>query len=571
MSEQDVTEQLERRNAHRADAIGLLSEGTPGAGDYLEFLDDTGGLMKVEGDNVGAGGPGGGAESPASPIIEVGDGLDFDTISEAMASISDAAADKIYTLRLHPSFKRAPNTWDVIQWKPFVIAEFVGGAGMAFDYDGVAPERQFIGIDISLCSAENFNPFTGDFVRAFFGSEPDLYAETIEDLVTLSDAVQGSLAFMQGDLGGAKMYALSGPDYTVAEDWIDVTSNLSQGRFDGKNFAGAAFIACNCEGIYLTGTQLMYSEVDGSNFNNCQIIGANITRMSGYGASFQFGSLALSDARAVSFHTCDFTSANLTNNNARNSFFQFGIFIGANLSTSDFSGGIFVNANFTNANLSNANFSRCNFTGANLAGVNAVGTNFTGATMPAGADTKAEFIALVGSYDPNTTIWTDGKPIGNDIESITVTLTDAQIKALPGTIVEVVPAPGAGKVLILVDAFLRVDCSGGIYSNRTGGADIFSDSIHFVYGNDDADASQYVVASGFLGYAGVSIAALGRPLQVDESAGWHGRIPPSVAFAASVYENKAINLIAYNDAGDFTGGHVDNTIEATVNYRIVDA
>lgn len=38
---------------------------------------------------------------------------------------------------------------------------------------------------------------------------------------------------------------------------------------------------------------------------------------------------------------------------------------------------------------------------------------FTGCTMPTNADTKAEFKALVGSWDAATTIWTDGLPIGS--------------------------------------------------------------------------------------------------------------------------------------------------------------
>jgi len=40
------------------------------------------------------------------------------------------------------------------------------------------------------------------------------------------------------------------------------------------------------------------------------------------------------------------------------------------------------------------------------------GADFTGCTMPANADTKSEFKALVGSWNAATTIWTDGLPIG---------------------------------------------------------------------------------------------------------------------------------------------------------------
>lgn len=38
--------------------------------------------------------------------------------------------------------------------------------------------------------------------------------------------------------------------------------------------------------------------------------------------------------------------------------------------------------------------------------------DFTGATLPVTIDTKAEFKAGVKSYDKDTTIWTDGNPIG---------------------------------------------------------------------------------------------------------------------------------------------------------------
>lgn len=39
-------------------------------------------------------------------------------------------------------------------------------------------------------------------------------------------------------------------------------------------------------------------------------------------------------------------------------------------------------------------------------------TDFTSAALPTAIDTKAEFKAGVKSYDKNTTIWTDGNPIG---------------------------------------------------------------------------------------------------------------------------------------------------------------
>ena len=53
-----------------------------------------------------------------------------------------------------------------------------------------------------------------------------------------------------------------------------------------------------------------------------------------------------------------------------------------------------------------------NLTTSDLTGVRTEGVNFTSCAMPSNADTKAEFKAIVKSYDAVTTIWTDGSPIG---------------------------------------------------------------------------------------------------------------------------------------------------------------
>jgi len=55
---------------------------------------------------------------------------------------------------------------------------------------------------------------------------------------------------------------------------------------------------------------------------------------------------------------------------------------------------------------------RNDLTGADMTGIYAGTTDFSYATMPTNADTKAEFKALVAEWDPVTTIWTDGNPIG---------------------------------------------------------------------------------------------------------------------------------------------------------------
>ncbi|MHB8853140.1 MAG: pentapeptide repeat-containing protein [Ignavibacteriaceae bacterium] len=83
------------------------------------------------------------------------------------------------------------------------------------------------------------------------------------------------------------------------------------------------------------------------------------------------------------------------------------VFSFANLTSSDFSFSNAHDALFDYTDLTGANFY-----GANLTGVNFNGTNLTNAMLPDNANTKTLFKALVGSYDPATTIWIDGLPIG---------------------------------------------------------------------------------------------------------------------------------------------------------------
>lgn len=59
------------------------------------------------------------------------------------------------------------------------------------------------------------------------------------------------------------------------------------------------------------------------------------------------------------------------------------------------------------SNLSSSTLSSLVFTGLDMRD-----TNLEGATLPETVDSKEEFKAVVGYYDPVTTIWTDGNPIG---------------------------------------------------------------------------------------------------------------------------------------------------------------
>jgi uncharacterized protein YjbI with pentapeptide repeats len=93
------------------------------------------------------------------------------------------------------------------------------------------------------------------------------------------------------------------------------------------------------------------------------------------------------------FNGCDFTAANLT-------------------STSLVEALPLGGANFQSATLTGVNFSGQNLSAVNLTGALCGNAIFTGCTMPANADTKAKFKALVGYWNAATTIWIDGNPIG---------------------------------------------------------------------------------------------------------------------------------------------------------------
>lgn len=108
---------------------------------------------------------------------------------------------------------------------------------------------------------------------------------------------------------------------------------------------------------------------------------------------------------------------------------------GADLSYSSFEdatlGGCnFINSNFEGAKLISVNFSGTNLTGALLRNailtnaylsdtilnnIDCRGTNLSGAILPSNANTKSTFKSIVGTgnWDPDTTIWVDGLPIGN--------------------------------------------------------------------------------------------------------------------------------------------------------------
>lgn len=140
--------------------------------------------------------------------------------------------------------------------------------------------------------------------------------------------------------------------------------------------------------------------------------------------------------------------------------------------------------------------------------------------------------------------------------SRTVTLTNAQIKALPTTGIELVPAPGAGKMILPLD---------GVAS--------FSGSS--AYTNVHADASLNVMWTGFNAHrwAAFSLLTFGADgvLPLNSVNNSVDPIGTSDAEVPSEFDNASLKISASNPGlGDFTGGHASNTLKVTLLYTVVD-
>jgi len=254
-------------------------------------------------------------------------------------------------------------------------------------------DKQYViyvfGEDIWL-SDQNARPYI-TFIGARVGGETAAnYRQHIQDKINVEDTMQSSY-FIEADLRGI---------------WFN--TNLSDLDFSGSNMQRAR-IRANFSAITLTGTDLSYSDwsealnIDASTLNDttfdyANLAGKNLSAMSvAATCSFRYADLSTADLNYINWQESDFTGANLA---------------GTNLGAADMSGCNFTNANLTGTNLVTTGCQNAIFTGANLSGALCASANFTGATLPANASTKALFKALVGSYDPIYTLWTDGDPIG---------------------------------------------------------------------------------------------------------------------------------------------------------------
>lgn len=127
-------------------------------------------------------------------------------------------------------------------------------------------------------------------------------------------------------------------------------------------------------------------------------------------------------------------------------------------------------------------------------------------------------------------------------------LTNAQIKALPTTPIEIIPAPGAGKIIVPISAFLHLKTTVAYAS-----FDVLL-SFSLIRGTAGSPLFVHTFADDLL----------------DSTANTNGNmLEVTVNDADADVVNKALNLKVDNGStGDFTGGDAANFLSVSVLYYI---
>ena len=166
-----------------------------------------------------------------------------------------------------------------------------------------------------------------------------------------------------------------------------------------------------------------------------------------------------------------------------------------------------------------------------------------------------------GAPTPNVL---EGGAVEQTVLSRTVTLTDAQIKALPGTDIEIVPAVSAGQIIAVVGGLIYCDTTAAIYTNIDATARV---EIQYTSGGAGPALTQIdnfnLGVTDMLAAGGIVTYSLGPKANVIGGE--------TFGFAGQDVEGDGLELAASNGAaGNFTGGNAANFMKVTVFYVVVD-
>lgn len=168
--------------------------------------------------------------------------------------------------------------------------------------------------------------------------------------------------------------------------------------------------------------------------------------------------------------------------------------------------------------------------------------------------TTGQVLTATTSSPPS---WTTISTGGGILSSGAITLTSAQIKALHGTPIEIIPAQGAGKVIGIVHAYAKFNY---------GGTNVFvagaSQNVNLYYG---AGTASITSVSGSL-INNATLVSSSTQYSIGDIANSNGVFP---IYKTTAIEN--VNVSAYNSVATEISGNAanDNTITIFVLYIVL--
>ncbi len=156
------------------------------------------------------------------------------------------------------------------------------------------------------------------------------------------------------------------------------------------------------------------------------------------------------------------------------------------------------------------------------------------------------------------------------VQSITATLTNAEVLALPTTPIDIVPAPGPKFLLGLVRAWM-IFPSGVAYTNvspdgyanlNVNGNPLSAYTSSYLPGDSGLAITDF---PDFFGAPGDVLYPFTAPYEEDRGAvnGW-GTIANTRPLSPDV--NQPLSLVVTNPLGDFTGGDPANKLQITTLF-----
>lgn len=156
------------------------------------------------------------------------------------------------------------------------------------------------------------------------------------------------------------------------------------------------------------------------------------------------------------------------------------------------------------------------------------------------------------------------------IHKATVTLIDAQIKALPTTAVELVADLAVGQIPLVISGIVQIDTAGGAYENIDDQDSFVAISYakNGVLLNDAAYIGINAAVAGLLGVVATGFVLFPPRARFNDVYATPEGTPTFNPIAD--FSGCGLSIGVFNSLGDFTGGNAANMLKATVYYAIVE-